>query len=374
MTIAAQMHDHVMTLTGIPARRFFWDAPTTVDAFEEVAEYYQMDSFAAATDGYNREIEAMGGRMIYSDHAMPTIDFRDPLIKEPADLLRLKPPDFYGDGRLPYALDCIRLTAERVKGRTMGSSCGTFSMAVGMRSYPKLIRDMRQRPDFVRDLFTFIVDEVQVPYFKAQRDYAGITAAMCANAWAMVPNLSLAQLKEWIVPFGRRLTEKAGEFGVYATGGGGDYCEERLEKFDAEILHGCFDVQVALAGMPAIILGAGCWQDYPLEAVRDYTAPYRARGIKLSVRASINARLLRDGPQESIVEMVKRYIRTFGHDHELSMYMANIPADTPSDHVHAVVAAVHTYGRYPIAEDLDEVEFSLPRQKSFAEWRRMKSG
>jgi len=373
MTIAAQMHDHVMTLTGTPARRFFWDAPTTVDAFAEVCDYYQMDSFTAATDGYNREIEAMGGKMIYSDHAMPTIDFRAPLIKEPADLLKLKTPDFYRDGRFPYALDCIKLSGQREKGAAIGLYCAPFSMAVGMRSYPKLIRDMRQRPDFVRDLLTFIVDEVCLPYLKVQQEYAGISYAMGVNAWACVPNLSVPMLMEWVVPFSRRLIDRAAELGVTTDSGAGSYAEEP-GKFDSGLLHSTFDVQIASSGRQALVLGGGLWHEYRLEAVLEYTARYREQGIRVPLSISVNAILLRDGPMTRIVDLIKRYIGTFGYDHKLSISIANIPADTPSDHVHAAVAAVHTYGRLPIAEDLDQIEFELPQRESFTEWRRMKSG
>jgi hypothetical protein len=78
MTVQAQMHDHVMTLTGISAKKFYWDAKTLVDAFAQVAEYYQMDKFSASADIYNFEIEALGAKMIYGNNSMPTIDFREP--------------------------------------------------------------------------------------------------------------------------------------------------------------------------------------------------------------------------------------------------------------------------------------------------------
>ena len=248
--VSAQMHDHVMTLTGIPARVFFHEAAPAVEAFAQVAEYYGMDNFGTATDVYNYEVEAMGGNLIYGENSMPTIDFRDPLIKEPVDLLKLRPPDFRKDGRLPYALECIKLMVEHPRGRRSGFICGTFSMAVGMRSYPKLIRDMRRDPDFVRDLMTFIVDEVQIPYIKVQREYAGVTVVGAADAWAVVPNLSVEQLNEWDVPYGKRLREKAAEFGMVALSGGADYCEERPEKFDAAIFHDCLRAQMAIMSLP----------------------------------------------------------------------------------------------------------------------------
>jgi uroporphyrinogen-III decarboxylase len=368
--VSAQMHDHVMTLTGVPARKFFWDARTTVEAFAEVADYYQMDQFVAFTDSYNIEIEALGAKMIYSDHAMPTIDSRDPLIKKPADLLKLKTPDFFRDGRLLYALDCIKLMKQKPKGLGIGYFCGPFSMAVGMRSYPALIRDMRKQPQFARDLFTFIIDEITVPYIRVQKEYCDIGFAGGADAWACVPNLSVPMLMEWIVPFSRQLTEKASQFGVMVVGGAGVYSEEKPEKFDAKILHSSFDVQIALLGRPMLTLGGGRWHEFPLEPVLEYSAKYRKQGLRVPIAASVNARLLRDGPVDKIVDIIKRYIRTFAKEHELSINLSNIPADTPSDHVHAAVAAIHTFGRKPIAENLDAIKFETPRRETFTEWKR----
>jgi len=373
MTVSAGMPDHVMTLTGIPAKKFYWDAKTCVDAFAEVADYYQMDVFNATADLYNFEVEGLGAKMVYGDNSMPTIDFREPLIKEPKDLLKLKTPDFYRDGRLLFALDCIKLGKEREKGATVGRFCGPFSLAVGLRSYPALIKDMRKRPEFARDLLTFVVDEVLLPYLKVQKEYCGINIAGGANAWAVVPNLSVSELKEWSVPYSRRLVEKAKEIGIMANCADGDYNEERLEKFNTEILYGAFDVQIASQGMPAIFLGMGRWQDFPLQAVLDYTARYRSQGIRIPVRAAVNALFLRNGPADKIVDFIKRYISTFAPEHEISIALANIPADTNPDHVHAAVAAIHTYGRKPIAENLDEIEFKLPKRESFQEWKKRKS-
>jgi hypothetical protein len=52
------------------------------------------------------------------------------------------------------------------------------------------------------------------------------------------------------------------------------------------------------------------------------------------------------------------------------MFLAQVPAATPPEHVHAAVAALKTYGRYPIAEDLDGVEFHVPEFEPFDVWLR----
>jgi hypothetical protein len=172
-----------------------------------------------------------------------------------------------------------------------------------------------------------------------------------ADAWCCIPNLSIKEMNEWVVPYNQRLERNAKKIGVLTMNVSGDYCEERLEKFYPKILHDSFDVQIAsMGGTPSLFLAMGRWHEYPLDTVRDYTEKFRNKGKTLTITAGINARLLRDGPVDKIVDMVKRYIDTFARDHNLSIFLSNVPTDTPSDHIHAAVAATHTYGRLPIAK------------------------
>ena len=92
--------------------------------------------------------------------------------------------------------------------------------------------------------------------------------------------------------------------------------------------------------------------------------------MRLSIIASLNARLLRDGPVEKIVDTVKRFIDMLGRDHNLAISLANVPADTPSPHIHTAVAATHTYGHFPIAPNLDDIPFQPPQREPFEEYRK----
>jgi len=369
--VSLAMQDHAMELTGTSAKKLFWDAKTMIEVITEVTEYYQLDHARLHIDWYNHEAEALGARMIYGEHSKPAVDFRQPLIKEPGDLLKLKTPDFYRDGRLPYALECYRLMKEKKKAPAGGYCCGPFSLAVALRSYPALIKDLRKRPEFARDLLDFTVDEVLLPYIKAQKEYCGVTSVVGANAWASVPNLSPEELMEWAVPWSKRLQEKALEFGITAISKCGDYCEERLENFDAGILHRACDVQIASTGRVFLSLFLGRWQDYPLEPVLDYTAKYRKQGERFPIQLAVDARLLNDGPIDKIVEVIKCFIRTFAPEHDLGISMHPTAENNP-DHVHAAIAAVRTYGREPITGNMDEIEFIPPRRESFQEWKQKK--
>lgn len=371
--LTAQMHDHSMTLAGVPAQRFYDEAETNVKVGAAVAAYYGLDSPQAIGEMYNSEAEAMGQKMIRGEHSMPTIDFREPLINERGDLLKLKPPDWLASSRVRYTLDVIKLGT--AMGLTSGLFCAPFSLAVGIRSYPKLIRDMKKDPKFAQDLFTCLVDEIVPSYLKVEKEYSGVSMATGSDAWAAYPNLSPEMMEEWVVPYARRLAQNCQQFGmVVEFYGGGDYCEERPEKFDRDILYKCLDVQTKLfGGKPALFLLMGRWHEYPLQPVAEYLSRYKEKGVRATILAAVNARLLRDGPIAKIVDNIKRYIDVLGRDHDLLLSLANIPADTPSEHVHAAVAAARAYGRLPIAENLDEVDFHLPKRESFQDYLKVMS-
>lgn len=366
--VMAQMYDHAMTLAKVPAQKFYSNATAHINTIAAVSAYYGLDAVTGGGDTYNYEAEALGQKLIYSENAMPTVDSREPLIKKPADLSTLRVPDWLNTGRIRFILDVIKLNAQM--GFKTGKFCAPFSLAVALRTYPRLIRDLRKDPAFAHDLFTFLVDEVLTSYLKVQKKYCGIRAAAGADAWAVFPNLTPELTEKWVLPYAERLYRNCTDSGIIAiTAGGGDYCEERVEKFDTAILHQCFALQKKLLlGMPMLVLGMGRWHEYPLEPVVEYLDRYSRKGIRVAIMANLNARLLRDGPLEKIVETVKHFIDVLGKDHNLAIVLANIPADTPPRHIHAAVAATHTCGRLPLVKNVNEVELQLPERESLAQY------
>ncbi len=371
--IQAQMHDHCMMLAGVPAKKFYYDPEVNFKVASAVAAYYGLDSPQAIGDAYNFEAEALGQKMIYGENSMPTIDFREPFIQTSKDLDRLKPVDRLDKPRIRFTLDLIKLGKPL---ECLGFYCAPFSLAVGLCTYPGLIKFIKRDPAFAHAIFDKLTDEIQPSYLKVMKDYTGVEAAVGADAWAAFPNISPEMSAEWAVGYSLRLFQNCLKFGMAAAGlAMGDYCEERLEKFDKDILFRCFDTQVkSFFGLPIVFLGMGRWQDYPLEPVAEYMDKYKQQGIRGGILAGINARMLRDGPPERIVDNVKRYVKVLGKDHNLSILLANIPADTPPDHVHAAVAAVCQYGHLPITQDVDSVKFEMPHRESFAEFVDRMSG
>lgn len=54
------------------------------------------------------------------------------------------------------------------------------------------------------------------------------------------------------------------------------------------------------------------------------------------------------------------------------LFLNNINADTPPEHVHALIAALDVYGEYPIPENFDSIEVKIPNRESFEEFLKTK--
>jgi len=374
----AQMHEHVQYITKVPPGEFFLtDATCMVQAFRQVSDWYGMDLPVAFTDIYNYEAEALGAEMVYGDIDMPTINYSDPLIKEPGDLDRINLDLTIDSGRLRYLADNVRGLKEYCDLPRILPFCAPFSLAVGLRSYPRLIRDMRKDPKFAHELFTWITDEVHPRIIRIMREETGARLGMAADAWSCFPNLTPEMIENWVVPYNTRLRKNARKQGMLVSViASSDYCEENPERFDRDTMEFCWRAfsRAALGnwvkkGSP--IMGMGRTQEWPLEWLRDYATRDLVKfyGNRFVV-AGYNARFMREGPVEVIVDFTKRIIDVLGREGKLLIFFSQIPASTPPEHVHAAIAAVKTYGKYPIAENLDDVKFEMPRFEPFDQWQK----
>lgn len=375
---AAQMHEHVQTITGLdPGELFRKDGALMVDATAAVNEWYRMDLPLPLTDVYNFEAEALGAEVSYRDTGLPALDCTKPLINEPGDLELLARAFGPESGRIQYVIDAtnrMKLACDMPK---VIFFCAPFSLAVGLRSYQGLVVDMRRDPGFVHELLTLITEVVHPRYLKTVSEATGARFAMGSDAWAAYPNLTPEMIEKWVLPYNDRLRKRMIKEGIaLVLAGAGDYCEQRVERFDRRTMETCWwlftrSVLGRRAREGMAVMGMGKTEDWPLEWVDDYTRK-NAKGIygRRPVVAGISARLISEGPVESIVEFVRSVIDKLGREGKLVFWFAQIPARTPPQHVHAAVSALRVFGRYPIAEDLSRVRFEMAEFEPFGEWIR----
>lgn len=377
--LTAQIHEHAARLAGIPPSRFYTEARTFVEVMLAVNDYYGFDLPRITGDVYNLEVEALGQKLLWGEEATPTVDAADPQIKGPADLDRLRPPDPYASGRMPFILEVNRLFGKLTGLAPVLTFCAPFSVAVGLRGYIPLVRDMRWDPAFAHRLLAFVTEEVLVPWIEVLRREAGVegeryqpgiwtrtssarAGAYGADAWASVPHLTLEMIREFVLPYTERLRERCGPVTT-----GGYWGESHLPRPE-ELMA----LKVILLGGEGLV---GQDPDLYLLGPERFVAFARQKGVPL--RLGLDARLLRDGPIEAIVERVRAYIRagtaggTPTRARPLAFSFNSVPADTPPAHVMAAVAAVKQLAAVS-PEEIERAAFQMPPVEGFEEFLKKK--
>lgn len=357
--IGAQSNDHSAHLAGVSSRRFFTEAYTFARIQLLVTEYYRLDTPINFWDVYNVEAEAMGQKVVYHPGGIPDTDRTQPLIQSPADLDRLAAPDPYKSGRLPWVRQVNRHYLEMTGKLDRAFFTAPFSLAVNIRGYENLVADMFERPRFVHRLFKFLCDEVLAPHIELMRSEIGMPDLIMdgRDAWASPPMITLDMMDEYVVAYTERLRELLGDR-VITRGNWGDAKSRDPERFFSQKLRCC-------PGTLSVL-------DPDLYEVGPQRVKAFADQHHVSVTAGVDATLLKDGPAAAIVERIRFYLDTMARDGRCLIHLNQIPAETPPVHIHAAVAACHAYGRLPMPENLDDVNFEMPQRESFAEFLRQK--
>jgi uroporphyrinogen-III decarboxylase len=334
-------------------REAYTNAKKFVEMNLAVFQYYSLDMPGFYYDIYNIEAEALGQRMNWETYRMPDIDRQNPLIRDPSDLNHLRPPDFKKSARMPFVLEVMRRCYDLgLPGRIR--FCSPFSLAVNVRGIENLLMDIVAAPEFAHRLFTFLTDEVLIPWVQTQREAIGQPRApgSGADAAASPPIVTVEILDEFVMPYVARMNEKIGN--VTSTGYWGySYLYKNPEKFRKMLelmtsvsprLLACMDPDVAVTG----------------------PEPYVefARERKMALMLGLDTLLLQEGPIEKIVNRCRRYIFSGVKAGPLIIFFNDVSVNTPVQHVHAAIAAVRHFGKYPI-EDRPLESFQMPEIESF---------
>ena len=359
VAIGAQSNYHSAYLSGVSSKRFFTDADTFAHVQLLITEYYRLDVLSNFWDVYNIEAEALGQKVVYPPTGIPDADRTQPLISTPSDLDRISPPDPHKSGRMPWIIRVSKKFVEMTGNLERVYFTAPFSIAVNIRGYENLIQDMFERPSFVHRLFKFLCDDVIAPFIETIRSEISNPDLILdgRDAWASPPMITLDMMDEYIVAYAERLRDKLGDK-VITRGNWGDAKSRDIERFFAQ--------KIRCSPGALSVLDPDLYEIGP-ERVKAFADKHNA-----FISAGVDAALLERGPVEAIVERIKLYIDKMARDGRFMIHLNQIPAKTPPEHIHAAVAACHTYGKYPIADNLVDVHFEIPKRESFLEFMRKK--
>lgn len=292
---------------GVPFRRYAEDTLVLARCQARVAEVYGFDIVSLTSDPC-REAHDLGQAILWFDDDPPMPDPGRPLVREYGDLSSLTLPD-PSVGRMGAAIAGIRALREMQDRPVLGWVEGPIAEAADIRGLSQIIEDLLDEPDWVDELFSFLVT-LALRYAEAQvRAGAAMIGIGDAAASLIGPDL----YRQHIFPAELRLVKGIQALGVPVR------------------LHVCGNTTHLLEDFAR--LGV---EMVDIDSVADLTLAKRAFGDSAAILGNLDpVRDFRDGTPKGIRRGLAECHAIVGQRHILGAG-CEFPADTPPENVRAL--------------------------------------
>jgi MtaA/CmuA family methyltransferase len=196
---------------GQPLSRYYLDHRVLAQANFAVQQDFELDILQAISDPY-REASDFGVEVDFPEDGLPIR--RTPLLIDPADLNRLKPPDPAMGRRMSDRLEGVRAMRERSGGElpVMGWVEGALAEAAVLRGDSALLVDLYDRPEWLHELLA-LCTEVEIAFARAQIE-AG--AHIIGLGDAIASQVSPRMYERFALPYEQRIFAAVHEMGALA--------------------------------------------------------------------------------------------------------------------------------------------------------------
>ena len=143
---------------GVNYRRYATDYTTLAAAQVHTARKFGFDYVSCISDPA-REAADCGAEIVFFEDQPPAFREQEALLADKARLARLRIPDPFGGGRMTDRVRGVALLSEQVAGEKMveGWVEGPIAQAADLRGISRIMLDFFDDPQFVRDLFGFVI-------------------------------------------------------------------------------------------------------------------------------------------------------------------------------------------------------------------------
>ncbi|MGL6225237.1 MAG: uroporphyrinogen decarboxylase family protein [Thermoguttaceae bacterium] len=204
MEISPSIYEHAARLIGETPWNVSRDSELLFQAHAAAYRLYHHTPIMPGIDIYNLEVEAYGAEIEKPvDSAIPAV--RNPLFHSLDQIFRLPQLDVTRDGRIPMQITVARRLKQTFPDAIIRVPiCGPFSIASNLLGFNRLILEVADQPEKVRDALLFLA-EGQLAFAQGIKD-AGVDATFFESA-ACPPMLSPRQFRAIELPALKRILQ-----------------------------------------------------------------------------------------------------------------------------------------------------------------------
>ena len=344
--VTTQMAEFCMKYGNHNGREFFSNPELFVRGSLDVQQEMGYHVPDMVWDVYSVEAEALGGDMAWFDELYPALDNTTIIIANEKDLARIKTPDPYKSGRMPWVLEVLQICKELTGYTHYIHYCSPINLAAQVMQFENLIMAMVEKPKFVHKLMDFLVEEVLAPYINAY--FKVLPDADIANgkdAVGSLPFITEDILAEFSVPYLLKLRKLCGDRpGVRSDNWWGDSFAADLDKY--------WDVKLEVTPQYLKIQDPDCFR-VGTERAREF-----ADSRECALSFGIGTLLLQVGSREQITRRIHEYMEVGSrgpHGKKFFLYLCSFSAQTPPENVRYAIEAVNRFnaGDRPYAGEVD---------------------
>lgn len=329
-----QMAEFCMKYGGHNGRRFFSDPELFVRGNLDVQQELGFDVPDMVWDVYSVEAEALGGDMAWFDELYPALDNTRPLITSEADLAKMKAPDPFKTGRMPWVLEVLRLCEELTGFPHHIHYCAPINLCAQVMQFEKMVVAIAERPKFVHKVMNWLVEEVLAPYINAYfKVVPGAEIANGKDAVGSLPFITEEMVHEFSVPYLDKLRKLTGNRpGLRCDNWWGDAFADNAEKY--------WDIKLHVTPQYLKVQDPDCFR-VGTERIRRYAD---TKGCALSF--GVGTLLLQKGSKEDITRRVHEYMEVGSrgpHGKKFFLYFCSFSAQTPVENVRTAIEAVKRF-------------------------------
>ena len=297
--IGASYHDYVT------------DHRVLVDAQIATAEKFDFDYVSVISDPA-REAADCGAKVEFFENQPPAFIEDDAFLADKTKLVDLKTPDPHGGERMSDRIKGVALFKEKVGGEKLieGWVEGPCAEGADPRGINTLMLDFFDDPDFIHDLFSFVV-EMELKFARAQIE-AGAELIGIGDAAASLVGPQIYETFVW--PYEKKIIDGICEMGAMAR------------------LHICGNTRFALGYMGRL----GC-HIVDLDFPSPMHEARKAMGEKQILLGNLNpVSVLLEGDVHDVLKGVKKCHQEAGNRFIIGAG-CEIPRNTPEENVKALL-------------------------------------